>query len=137
MVIVDHIQLMRSGQGGRSRYEDMTEVSRQLKQLALKERVIMLLLSQLNRAVESRQDKRPNMADLRDSGAAEEDADQVWLMYREDYYREREPDYVPTGICEIEVAKQRNGPTGPTRLRFLKPSFRFEDITEVGGGLRG
>jgi len=127
MVIIDHVQLMRSGQAIRSRYEDQTEVSRALKQLALREQVILLEVSQLNRGVEARESKRPSLADLRDSGAAEEDADQVWLLYREDYYHRNDPSWIRTNIADLDIAKQRNGPTGTVKLVFRAHSFAFED----------
>jgi replicative DNA helicase len=89
----------------------------------------VICLSQLNRQSEGREGHRPRMSDLRESGSIEQDADVVMLMHREDYYRMSEPDFVPDNICEIIIAKQRNGPTGTTKLAFMNKTTRFENMS--------
>ncbi len=124
MIVVDYLQLMESG-GGRSenRQQEIAEISRGLKALARELNVPVLALSQLNRAVEGRDGRKPQLSDLRESGAIEQDADLVMLLYREDYYH---PDKNP-GVVEVNVAKQRNGPTGIVQLVFLRNHLRFEN----------
>src|SRR5207247_5015538 len=107
-----------------SRQEQIAKISRRLKTLARELNVPVVALSQLNRAVENREDRRPRMADLRESGAIEQDADLVLLLHRPEYY---DPNDQP-GIAEIIVAKNRNGPTGRIKLTFLKNLTRFEKI---------
>src|SRR5580765_6649226 len=129
MVIVDYVQLMQ----GRGRFENRTlelaSISRSLKGLAKELRVPLVLLSQLSRAPESRSDHRPQLSDLRESGALEQDADVVVFIYREDMYADKsQPAADSQGTAELIIAKQRNGPTGLVRLAFLREYTRFENL---------
>ncbi len=125
LVVVDHLQLMTSGNSGENRVQEMAEISRQLKGLARELHVPVLALSQLSRAVESRSPKIPILSDLRESGAIEQDADMVIFIYRDDYYnRESEK----PGIAELHVAKHRNGPTGQVSLLFNNRTTKFVDL---------
>jgi replicative DNA helicase len=133
LVIVDYIQLMRSSEGRDNREQEISEISRSLKALAKELRVPVLALSQLNRQVESRTPPVPRLADLRESGAIEQDADVIIFLYRDDYYNE---DSDKKGLAEVIVAKQRNGPTGSVELTFLREFTRFEN-REVGADDEG
>ncbi|HEX8651981.1 MAG TPA: replicative DNA helicase [Pyrinomonadaceae bacterium] len=126
LIIVDYLQLM-SGTARRaeSRQQEVSQISRELKGLAKELNVPLIALSQLSRAPESRTDHRPQLADLRESGAIEQDADVVGFIYREEQYNRTEEN---AGIAEILVAKQRNGPTGTVKLAFLKEFTRFENM---------
>ena len=126
LIVIDYIQLM-SAAGGRqseNRATEVSEISRSLKSLAKELNVPIVALSQLNRALESRPDKRPMMSDLRESGAIEQDADVILFIYRDDQYNEDSPD---KGLAEILISKQRNGPTGKIKLTFLGEYTRFEN----------
>jgi replicative DNA helicase len=129
LLVVDYIQLM----SGRGRFENRTlelgAISRSLKGLAKELNVPVLVLSQLSRAPEARSDHRPQLSDLRESGALEQDADVVMLIYREDAYN-RDPNHPDAGTAEIIVAKQRNGPTGVVRLAFLREQTRFANLAQ-------
>ena len=131
MLVVDYIQLM----SGRGRFENRTlelaSISRSLKGLAKELSVPIVVLSQLSRAPESRSDHRPQLSDLRESGALEQDADVVILIYRDDAYN-KDPNSPDAGTAELIVAKQRNGPTGTVRLAFLREQTRFANLA-VGG----
>jgi len=131
LVIVDYIQLMQ----GRGRFENRTlelaSISRSMKGLAKELNVPIVVLSQLSRAPESRSDHRPQLSDLRESGALEQDADVVVFIYREDLYGDRNQPAADTqGVAEIIIGKQRNGPTGIVRLAFIREFTRFENLAK-------
>jgi replicative DNA helicase len=126
LIIVDYLQLMSgSSRRSESRQQEVSQISRELKGLAKELNVPLIALSQLSRAPESRTDHRPQLADLRESGAIEQDADVVAFIYREEQYNRTEEN---AGIAEIILAKQRNGPTGTAKLAFLKEFTRFENM---------
>jgi replicative DNA helicase len=127
LIVIDYIQLVDSEEMRDSRQEQIAKISRRLKTLARDLNVPVVALSQLNRAVETREDKRPRMADLRESGAIEQDADIVLLLHRPEYY---EPTDQP-GVAELIVAKNRNGATNTIKLTFVKNLTRFENFTSV------
>ena len=127
-VMIDYMQLM-DNPGPESRQQQISEISRGIKAVAREINVPVIALSQLNRASEGRDGHRPRMSDLRESGSIEQDADVICLLHREDYYRRTEPDFVPDGIAEVIIAKQRNGPTGTVKLTFLDKSTRFENLS--------
>jgi replicative DNA helicase len=127
LIVVDYIQLIDAEESRDSRQEQIAKISRRLKTLARELNVPVIALSQLNRAVENREDRRPRMADLRESGAIEQDADLVLLLHRPEYY---DPNDQP-GIAELIVAKNRSGPTGNAKFTFLKNITRFENTALV------
>jgi replicative DNA helicase len=125
LVIVDYIQLMRSSEGKDNREQEISEISRSLKALAKELHVPVVALSQLNRQVESRTPPVPRLADLRESGAIEQDADVICFLYRDEYYNPEDSE--KQGVAEVHIAKQRNGPIGKVELTFLKEFTRFEN----------
>ena len=131
LVIVDYLQLMQVAGTSENRATEISEISRSLKALAKELDVPVVALSQLNRSVEQRQDKRPVMSDLRESGAIEQDADLIVFIFREEVY---EPDTPRKGRAEIIVAKQRNGPTGEFSLTFLGEFTKFENLVAEAYG---
>ena len=128
LIVVDYLQLMQIPNSAENRVNQITEISRSLKSLAKELSVPIIALSQLNRQVEQRPNKRPVMADLRDSGAIEQDADVILFIYREKQY-DKETDV--GNIAEIDVGKQRNGPTGKIKLTFLEEFTRFENYSNT------
>jgi len=129
MLIIDYLQLMQARGRFDNRQQDLASISRALKILAKELNIPILALSQLSRAPEARGDHRPQLSDLRESGALEQDADVVLFIFREDMYgndAERKPEV--EGLAEIIIGKQRNGPTGTVRLAFLKQYTRFENL---------
>ncbi|WP_437597840.1 replicative DNA helicase [Sorangium sp. So ce590] len=128
LVVIDYLQLMKGRDGVNSREQEISEISRGLKQLAKELKVAVIALSQLNRAVETRttKDKRPQLSDLRESGAIEQDADNIIFIYRDEYYNPETTNH--KGIAELIVAKQRNGPTGKVMTRFTASCTRFDNL---------
>lgn len=126
LVVIDYLQLMQGSRRSENRQQEISDISRSLKALARELQIPVIALSQLSRAVEQRQEKKPMMSDLRESGSLEQDADLVMFIYRDEYYKQEESE--KRGIAEIIVAKQRNGPTGSVELAFLKEYTKFVNL---------
>ncbi|MEN1958277.1 replicative DNA helicase [Luteimonas sp. MJ204] len=132
LIVIDYLQLMAVPGNKENRATEISEISRSLKGLAKELNVPVLALSQLNRSLETRTDKRPVMADLRESGAIEQDADVIVFIYRDDYYnKENSPD---KGLAEVIIGKQRNGPTGSVKLKFFGEYTRFDNLAHDSVG---
>ena len=125
LIVLDYLQLMQGPARADSRQQEISEISRSLKALARELSVPIIAISQLSRAVEQRSDHRPQLSDLRESGAIEQDADLVMLLLREEYYN---PTDENKGVAELIIAKQRNGPVGSLNLAFLGEYMRFENL---------
>ena len=128
MIVIDYLQLMQGGRKTENRQQEISEISRSLKSLARELQVPVIALSQLSRAVESRQDKKPMMSDLRESGSLEQDADLVMFIYRDEYYN---PDTDRRSRADIIIAKQRNGPVGSVELGFVREYTKFVNLDRV------
>ena len=126
LILVDYLQLMQSSSGD-NRQQEIAEISRNLKNLARELKVPIFALSQLNRAAEAREDKRPRLGDLRESGAIEQDADIVMMLYRDDYYN---PGTETPGVAEVNIVKNRSGQTGKVDLFFSKEFTQFSNYSK-------
>ncbi|MBI1953275.1 MAG: replicative DNA helicase [Candidatus Omnitrophica bacterium] len=130
LVIVDYLQMMRGTSRSENRQQEISDISKSMKALAKELKVPVIAVSQLSRAPEQREDRRPQLADLRESGALEQDADLVLLLFREELYRRNEENQ---GKAELNIAKQRNGPIGMITMTFLKEFTRFENLSTRSG----
>jgi replicative DNA helicase len=127
LIVVDYLQLMSASSEGENRATELSEISRSMKALAKELNCPVVALSQLNRSLEQRPNRRPVMSDLRESGALEQDSDLILFIYRDEVYN---PDTADKGIAEVIVGKQRNGPIGTVRLAFLGEYTRFENLAD-------
>jgi replicative DNA helicase len=126
MVVIDYLGLIRPATKGGSTYENVSQVSRDLKRMALSLNVPVMCLSQLSRTVEGREDKRPRLSDLRDSGAIEQDADAVLFLYRDDYYQGVR---TAESAVQLNVAKNRHGSCGTTNFTFFRAISAFKEVS--------
>jgi len=134
LVVIDYLQLMQGRQSAERREQEISEISRSLKSLAKELDLPIIALSQLNRRVEDRPNKRPQLSDLRESGAIEQDADVIIFIYRDELYNDS-PENPDKGTAEVIVGKQRNGPTGLAKLRFDGRFTRFDNLDQTHAGL--
>jgi replicative DNA helicase len=133
LIVIDYLQLMQVPDNSENRATEISEISRSLKALAKALHVPVIALSQLNRSLETRTDKRPVMADLRESGAIAQDADIITFIYRDEYYnKENSPD---KGLAEIIIGKHRSGPTGSVKLKFFGEYTRFDNLANDAVGV--
>ena len=138
LVIIDYLQLISGGKNyGANRQQEVSDISRSLKMLAMELNIPIIALSQLSRSVESREDKRPLMSDLRESGSIEQDADIVAFLYRDDYYKKELRNDNNTSISELIIGKHRNGTTGTINLLFKRDTSTFLNFTKEGSNVSG
>ena len=138
LVIIDYLQLISGGKNyGVNRQQEVSDISRSLKMLAMELNIPIIALSQLSRSVESREDKRPLMSDLRESGSIEQDADIVAFLYRDDYYKKELRNDNNTSISELIIGKHRNGTTGTINLLFKRDTSTFLNFTKEGSNVSG
>jgi replicative DNA helicase len=135
VIMIDYLQLMSMKQKFNSREQEVAEISKSLKAIAKELQIPIIALAQLNRGVEGRTEKKPMLSDLRESGSIEQDADVIMMLYRDDYYDKENPE--KQGHAEVIVGKQRNGATGPVKLRFDAQYNRFRDAEPSEGGHQG
>ncbi len=134
MIGIDYLQKLGTHRKFDSREKEIAHISGRLKELAKSLNIPVVVLAQLNRSAEGREDRRPRLSDLRESGAIEQDADVVMLLYREEQY---DPETERRGIVEVDIAKNRTGPTGMVELAFIKEYTRFENLSSQPPGSSG
>ena len=132
LAVIDYLQLMSSADGKKDRHQEVSEISRGLKMIARELEIPIIALSQLNRSLESRSDRRPMLSDLRESGSIEQDADIVMFLYRENYYEKDKEEESDTEVVDLSLAKHRNGAIGKIHLAFEKSLSRFTNYASQG-----